>query len=307
MILMVRQMFVQVLYPMWPAEESRLQNPQGGSLPHSELQSWLSIPFHKWQLSVACCIIVIFYSFLHGYMGKLMLWLDLGDAVVAACHLRCLGSNPLSCQHRRWRLLRIKAIIAVICCNTCHCLSLIATAKKGSKPFIVSSQMKAIAKPVCTAKNGKSCCFFKYFFNIISICLPVALSPRPKAPLGTPRKPWHMDSPATKDGSLCLLVNEKKNLHESLQIVVHIFHPEFWCLPGFTSKIQEALSKPRSFSVDVSRLSCLKRALVAWKPQAASNGGSISWSRTLSYRPEIRFTHSVKTDLPALPGRHIVT
>lgn len=174
MILMVRQMFVQVLYPMWPAEESRLQNPQGGSLPHSELQSWISIPFHKWQLSVACCIIVIFYSFLHGYMGKLMLWLDLGDAVVAACHLRCLGSNPLSCQHRRWRLLRIKAIIAVICCNTCHCLSLIATAKKGSKPFIVSSQMKAIAKPVCTAKNGKSCCFFKYFFqyhlNLFACC-----------------------------------------------------------------------------------------------------------------------------------------
>lgn len=235
-------------------------------------------------------------------MGKLMLWLDLGDAVVAACHLRCLGSNPLSCQHRRWRLLRIKAIIAVICCNTCHCLSLIASAKKGSKPFIVSSQMKAIAKPVCTAKTAKLFVSSNKLFNIISICLPVALSPRPKAPLGTPRKPWHMDSPATKDGSLCLLVNERKNPHESLQIDTHCTShlPAVLCLPGFISKIQEALPKPWSFS-------CLKRALIAWKPQAASNGGSISWSRTLSYRPEIRFTYSVKTDLPALPGRRIVT
>lgn len=87
--------------------------------------------------------------------------------------------------------------------------------------------MKAIAKPVCTAKTAKLFVSSNELFNIISICLPVALSPRPKAPLGTPRKPWHMDSPATKDGSLCLLVNERKNLHESLQIVVHIFHPEF--------------------------------------------------------------------------------
>ena len=73
-------------------------------------------------------------------------------------------------------------------------------------------------------------------------------------------------------------------------IVVHIFHPGFWCLPGLTSKIQEALDKTRVISVDVSRLSCLKRALVAWKPQAARNGGNIFWSRTLSYRPQIRFT-----------------
>ena len=145
---MVRHMFVQVLYPMWPAEESRLQNPQGGSLPHRELRSWLSwLTFSP--VATQCRFL---------YHCKFLL---LSKHETGWCRCCSLSSSLSGLQSSLLPAQPLKASLHQgNRYDTCHWLSLIANAKIRISTLCSFHSDESHSQTTMYGKNGSSFCLF---------------------------------------------------------------------------------------------------------------------------------------------------